>query len=439
MTAMRTTALVTAVAGGLLLSTVAAPPAGAGTCGTYSGKGCAPPSSRVDLQKPVFSHPTDITNPLFPISDLHSALLLGHVDGKAFRTETTLLPGTSTVVVDGERIEVLRSQYMAWLGGRLEEVAIDRYAQADDGSVWYLGEDVFDYRDGTVALTEGTWLAGRDGPPAMIMPGRPAVGDVFRPENVPGVVFEEVRVAQVGLTVRGPMGPVPGAILTSELHLDGTRESKVFAPGYGEFRTGGGGDLEAMALAVPADAGAAVVPPALVRMTTGSTGVLEAVRLGDWRTARVTTRLMRRAWTRLRATDLPWRVERRLDRSLDRLTVAVRERRAISAQQTVDVSQLLLDLHLRHQRPDQVDVERLVLWTQQLRIDAAARRRGAVAGDVAVIEWVRDRVTPSFTAAELAEVDARIAALRDASDARNLTAAADHAARLAARLRELAT
>ncbi len=52
------------------------------------------------------------------------------------------------------------------------------YAQADDGSVWYFGEDVFDFRDGAIVVTEGTWLAGRDGPAAMIMPADPQVGDV---------------------------------------------------------------------------------------------------------------------------------------------------------------------------------------------------------------------------------------------------------------------
>jgi len=81
---------------------------------------------------------------------------------------------------------VVISQYAAFLDGRIDEVALDRYAQAGDGSVWYLGEDVFDYRDSAVAITEGTWLAGRDGPAAMIMPGAPKVGDVFRPENVTG-------------------------------------------------------------------------------------------------------------------------------------------------------------------------------------------------------------------------------------------------------------
>lgn len=418
---------------------VARAASGADPCGTYNGRGCAPRSARVDLAAPVFSYPTDITNPLFPIGRLHSALLLGHVEGKRFRTETTLLPGTGSVTIDGRPVPVLLSQYMAYRGGRLEEVAIDRYAQADDGSVWYLGEDVFDYRRGSVSVTEGSWLAGRDGPAAMIMPAAPKVGDVYRAENVPGVVFEEVTVVRTGRRVSGPLGPVAGAIVVSELHSDGSREAKVFAPGYGEFRTSGGGDLEAVAMAVTTDASSAPMPRRLARMATASTGILEASRLRQWAGARSALRVLRYSWVAVRAAGQPRMVASRLDRDLAALSTAVRNRRpALTAQAAVTLAQSVLDLHLRYQSPAAVDTERFVLWTQQLRVHAAARDRHGVTGDVAVLEWIRDRLTGSLDEAALQEVDTRLSALRAANDAGNLRAAADHAARLAARIRQLA-
>src|SRR3712207_3714723 len=116
------------------------------SCGTESGTGCAPESERVDLAKPSFSDPTNVTNPLFPVSDQRSVLLLGRVDAKAFRTEVTLLPDTRIIEWQGQKVETLVSQYVAYLDGRLHEVAYDFYAQADDGSVWYFGEDVFNFR-----------------------------------------------------------------------------------------------------------------------------------------------------------------------------------------------------------------------------------------------------------------------------------------------------
>ena len=48
-------------------------------CGTSSGRGCAPTGRRVDLQRPTFSNPTTITNPLFPVSQLRSVIQVGRV------------------------------------------------------------------------------------------------------------------------------------------------------------------------------------------------------------------------------------------------------------------------------------------------------------------------------------------------------------------------
>ena len=85
----------------------------------------APESARVDLYQPVFSNPLSITNPLFPISILDRTVLLGTSDGAPFRSETTLLAGSKTIVVNGVEIEALVSQYVAFVDGRIHEVAYD--------------------------------------------------------------------------------------------------------------------------------------------------------------------------------------------------------------------------------------------------------------------------------------------------------------------------
>jgi hypothetical protein len=407
-------------------------------CGTNSGRGCSPSAARVDLERPALSNPTEITNPLFPISKLRSALLLGHVDDKPFRTETTLLPGARSVVWEGERVPVLVSQYVAYLDGRLQEVALDRYAQADDGSVWYFGEDVFDYEDGAVALTEGTWLAGRDGPAVMIMPGTPEVGDVFRPENVAGIVFEEVVITEVGKTVQGPRGPVEGGVVAKELHADGSNDFKTFAPGYGEFRTASGGDLEALALAVPTDAASGPEPSELRAMSTGAIGILELSRLRDWEAAEPSVGRLNSAWRKLRAAEQPRMIADRLTRNLGALTRAVRAHQAGRASQSaIDVAQSVLDLRLRYRPPAEVDADRFHLWTQQLRVDAAAENLAGVTGDIAVLEWIRDRFVHVLAPAGRREVDSRLRDLRAAANTRNLPAAADHAGRLGARVQDL--
>src|SRR5215207_10181911 len=266
-------------------------------CGTTSGTGCAPKSERVDLARSTFSDPTNVTNPLFPVSRQESVLMVGQVDGKAFRTEVTLLPETRIIEWQGRRVETLVSQYTAYLAGRIHEVAYDFYAQADDGSVWYFGEDVFNFKEGVIADTHGTWIAGTDGPAAMIMPADPKVGDVYRPENIPGFVFEEVTVKAVDQTLEGPLGRVEGGLVIEELHLlDSSTERKTFGPGYGEFLTGGGGDVEALALAVPTDALPGPVPTELETLSSGALDVFDAAQAKDWNAASVTVEKMSAAW-----------------------------------------------------------------------------------------------------------------------------------------------
>ncbi len=275
----------------------------------------APDSERVDLVAPPFSEPTQVTNPLFPISNLDSAVLNGRIDGKPFHTETTLLPYTRAIEwPSGHQVETLVSQYAAFLDGHLQEVALDYYAQADDGSVWYFGEDVADYNpQGLIAFTTDSWLAGKDGPPAMIMPADPQVGDTFRTENIPGVVFEEVTVKTVDKTVSGPPGPVRGAMVGQELHDDGMKSDKIFAPGYGEFFTSDQDGVEAMALAVPTDALDGPTPASL--NTLLGADPFDAVQSKDWKRASASVDALRGAWrSYTRGGEVPPRLAPPVDR-----------------------------------------------------------------------------------------------------------------------------
>lgn len=344
----------------------------------------APESARVDLGKPAFTHPTPVTNPLHPTSRLQQTIYGGQVDDKAFRTEVTPLTEPKTITWGGRTIPALTLQYVAYSDGRIQEVALDWYAQADDGAVWYLGEDVFNYEDGVVADTEGTWQAGRDGAPAaMIMPAHPEKGDVYRPENLPGVVFEEVRVEAVDQSVDGPYGKVEGAITVRELHMDGSTEDKIFAPGYGEFSTGtADGELEAVSLAVPTDAGSGAAPEELAALDRAVAAV------HDGAVTRADVAAVRGAWEAYRgADDVPALLERQMTRDLDSLGKAPQEPGG-----ALRVAQNVTDLRLRYEPVRTVDQERFALWARQLGIDAKAGNAGAVAGDVTGLELVWERL-----------------------------------------------
>jgi hypothetical protein len=391
----------------------------------------APASERVDLAVPTFSNPTEITNPLFPVSDQASVLLLGHVDGKPFRTEVTLLPYTRIIEWEGQRVETLVSQYNAFLGGSIEEVAYDLYAQADDGSVWYFGEEVFDFRDGSIVSTEGTWQAGRDGPAAMIMPGHPHVGDVYRTENAPGFVFEEVTVRSTDQTLDGPLGPIEGGMLAQELHSDGNTEQKIFAPGYGEFYTAGGGDVEALALAVPTDGTTAPLPVELTTMSTGGLEVYDSAAAADWKAALASLDDVSRAWAAVRADGVPRLIEPRVDTALRTLAAAVAARDARATQEAaIETSRLALDLQLRYRPVSEIDLARLDLWAAQLLVDAAANDAAGVSADSFAMDYVRDRLLAALDEEQLQRVHTELGAIQVAVIDQDIDKAASAALRL---------
>ena len=195
-----------------------------------------------------------------------------------------------------------------------------------------------------------------------------------------------------------------GATVAEELHLDESVSQKTFAPGYGEFSTGKGRDLERLTLAVPTDALAGPPPPQLESLQTSAAGMLGSVRAEDWEAAAATLRRMNADWDVLRRGTPPAMVASRLGASLRVLS------RAVTAEWAARAAQAAI---------------------------AAAHDAAGVSGDVATLEWIRDRFAHTLEPAGMAEVDTRIRALRTAADAARLAAAADHAARLGQRLRSL--
>jgi hypothetical protein len=279
--------------------------------------------------------------------------------------------------------------------------------------------------------THGTWLAGKDGPAAMIMPADPKVGDVYRPENIPGFVFEEVTVKSTGKTVPGPLGPVEGALVIEELHMDGNTEAKTFAPGYGEFYTAGGGDTEALDLAVPTDALSGPTPAEVETLSNGALDVFDAAQSKDWNAASATVEEMNAAWDNYRSGEVPKRIEPQMTEDLAALAEAVDARDATQARQAaIDAAQWSFDLQLRHRPATEVDLSRFDLWAAQLMVDAAAGDAAAVNGDFFTLDYIRDRVLHTMNSADVTRVNTVLEELQGAIGDEDLAAATDAAERL---------
>ena len=341
-----------------------------------------------------------------------------------------LLPETRIIDWAGQQVEVLVSQYIAYLGGRIHEVAYDYYAQADDGSVWYFGEDVFNFADGAIVDTHGTWIAGTDGSAAMIMPADPQVGDTYRPENIPGLVFEEVVVMGVDEQLDGPFGPIEGGLLVEELHMDGTREDKSFAPGYGEFYTASDSDVEALALAVPTDVVDAAIPPELESLETGARAAFDAAAAEDWPAVSSSVAEVTAAWDGIRG-EAPRLVEPVLDDAVAALGEAAEKRDPTATRQAaIDVARSALDLQLRHRPPTEIDIARFDLWLAQLLVNAAAEDGAGMRADFFSLDYVRDRIAGTLPSGAQATLNLQLEDLLAAVTDEDFEAAAEAAGAL---------
>jgi hypothetical protein len=211
------------------------------------GAAAPPPTSPASAVPSVAMNPADfrvqVDNPLFPVSSFGTLELSGtERDSKTGRTievreVTRRLDKTDTIA--GVAVAIL--EVKEYEDGQLVELTEDYFAQHSDGSVWYFGERVSDYKDGKVVGHGGQWLAGEgDHRPGMYMPANPVVGQEFMPEHVAGVAEERFKVVEVDLEVAVPAGRFTGCIKVEEFDVpDKITEFKFHCPRVGTVRAEG--------------------------------------------------------------------------------------------------------------------------------------------------------------------------------------------------------
>jgi hypothetical protein len=135
--------------------------------------------------------------------------------------------------------------------GDLVEVTDDWYGQDSAGNVWYLGENVKDYKNGKVVSTGGSWEHGVDGAYAGVaIPADPRPGLTYRQEYYKGEAEDQGKVLSLSETVTVPFGTFEDVLKTEDttpLEPD-VVEHKYYARGVGpllnELVSGGGGREE---------------------------------------------------------------------------------------------------------------------------------------------------------------------------------------------------
>jgi hypothetical protein len=182
-----------------------------------------------------FSNPRQIDNPYLPLTKFSRCELRGQEEGTRARVVRRLLDRTMPFEFGGRTVRAIVIEDRAFEDGELVERTLDYFAQSDDGTVYYVGEDVDNYRNGRVVNHEGSWMYGRDKAKlGVAMPAGPRVGDRWRFEDVPGITVESDRVVSKLARVR-----VRGKIyrdvirVRERIHPQKEIEYKLYARGTG--------------------------------------------------------------------------------------------------------------------------------------------------------------------------------------------------------------
>src|SRR3954471_16152996 len=193
-------------------------------------------SSNGQASQPAFSHPRAIDNPYLPITAHRVCEYRGRDnDGTKTRDVLTVLSGSRRFQVAGAAVDTVVVRDNAYEDGAVIESTRDYFAQADDGTVHYLGEQVNNIRRGKVIDHRGSWLYGRDTDVlGVAMPAHPKADTRYRLEDVPGITTESDRVEETGARAKIGRRFYTDVIRTSEfIQPEGDVEYKLYAPGVG--------------------------------------------------------------------------------------------------------------------------------------------------------------------------------------------------------------
>ena len=147
--------------------------------------------------------------------------------------DRTVMIGTTEARVVEER---------EWKNDELIEVSRNFFAICPKTKdVFYFGEEVDDYKNGTITGHGGAWRADEPGNKAgLIMPGNPAIGMSYYQEVAPGVAMDRAEVLSLTETLTTPAGKFENCLKTQEGSAlkPREREFKIYAQGIGLLKDG---------------------------------------------------------------------------------------------------------------------------------------------------------------------------------------------------------
>lgn len=227
--------------------------------------GCSADTALPQGGEPITLDPAEFTstidNPYWPMVP-GTRWIYRETDGAGteLRVVVTVTHDTKKIA-NGVTARVVRDTVFD--GSAVVEDTFDWYAQDQDGTVWYLGEQTAEFENGEVMTTAGSFEAGVDGAlPGVVMPGSPTPGTAYRQEYYAGEAEDNGEILSITEMADSPYGHFDDVLLTRDtvaLEPD-VLEYKFYAKGVGPVLalgvSGGAGREELVSVeTVPAGTG----------------------------------------------------------------------------------------------------------------------------------------------------------------------------------------
>lgn len=188
-----------------------------------------------------------VDNPYFPLVPGTVLKYAEESGGETTENEITVTHETKEIM--GVKCVVVHDTVTE--KGRLKEDTYDWYAQDKQGTVWYFGEATKEFKAGGVVSTKGSWEAGVNGQPGIIMPGDPKPGQPYRQEYSPHNAEDMGQIVSVGETVKVPAGAFSHCLKTKDWSLlERGSENKWYAKGIGVVKTRSSGGETASLISI---------------------------------------------------------------------------------------------------------------------------------------------------------------------------------------------
>jgi hypothetical protein len=204
-----------------------------------------------EFARAQFDNPTQIDNKYYPLEPGTQWVYKGSSiveDGSREEHRIVYTVTDLTKVVDGVRTLVVYDE--DWHAGVLLEPEVRFHAQANDGTVWYFGE----YREENNAdgklVEPRAWIPDQKGAREGIsMPAEPRLGTPSYAQGyAPPLVnwIDRGRVYKLGQKTCVPVDCYENVVVIEEFERNkpGAFQTKYYAPGVGEVRTGWRGEKE---------------------------------------------------------------------------------------------------------------------------------------------------------------------------------------------------